>query len=172
MTVGPHAADVREALDQLGVLQDHVTRLPNRRAFRMLGQQLIEISARHKHDLTVFLLRVDNLDAIRASRGEREGNWVLVAVAEVLRSTFRESDVIARLRDDEFVVLAVETSADEVPFVEERIAAGLAGAPALKARQEAVAIRIGAAPYSRGASLTELIERASAGLGRSEASAP
>ena len=133
---------------------------------------MLEISARHQHDFTIVLLRIDNLDAIRASRGERDGNWVLVAVAEVLRSTFRDSDVIARLRDDEFVVLAVETSEDEAPFVEERIAAGLAAAPALQPREEAVAVRIGVAPYTRGASLTELIERASRRLCLSEAPAP
>lgn len=172
MTAGPDATEVRKALDSLSVMQDHVTRLPNRRAFRLLGQQLLEIATRHKHEFTVFLLRIDNLDAIRASRGEREGNWVLIALAEVLRATFRESDVIARLRDDEFIVLAVETTEDEVPFVEERIAAGLATTPALQAREEAVMVRVGAAAYERGATLTELIERASSRMRRSEAPAP
>jgi diguanylate cyclase (GGDEF)-like protein len=164
MTAGPDAVEVRQALEALSVMQDHVTRLPNRRAFRMLGQQLIEIAERHQHEFTVFLLRIDNLDAIRAAMGEREGNWTLVAAAEVLRATFRESDVIARLRDDEFVVLAMETSADEVPLVEDRIAVGLRSAPALESRAEPVLVRVGAAPYGRGATLNELIERASSAL--------
>ena len=96
MTLGLEPQDVRTALGALGAIQDEVTRLPNRRAFRMIGQQLLDVSARHNELLTLFVLRVDNLETIAASHDRRAGRWALVALAEVLRSTFRESDLLSR----------------------------------------------------------------------------
>ena len=164
MAAGPDATDLRRALDALGVLQDEATRLPNRRAFRMLAQQLLDMSARHHHPFMVFVLRVDNIDAIRAQRGDCEADWTLVAFAELLRATFRESDLIARLRDEEFVVVATETAEQQVPLIEERLAAGLESTDALQERSAALAVRVGAAPYARGASLNDLLGRASAAM--------
>ncbi len=153
--------DVRTALSSLSAIQDEVTRLPNRRAFRMIGQQLLDVSARHNHALTLFLLRVDNLEAIAASQDERAGRWALVALAEVLRSTFRESDLLARLRDDEFVVLATATSGEEAALVEARLTEELRQAPALQSQPLSLELSFGAASYVRGAALSDLIESAS-----------
>ena len=164
MTLGLEPQDVRTALGALGAIQDEVTRLPNRRAFRMIGQQLLDVSARHNQLLTLFVLRVDNLETIAASHDRRAGRWALVALAEVLRSTFRESDLLARLRDDEFAVLATATSGDEVALVQRRLAEELRQAPALQAQPHRLELSIGAAPYVRGATLNELVDGASQGL--------
>ena len=160
MTLDLEPQDVRTALGALSAIQDEVTRLPNRRAFRMIGQQLIDVSARHNHVLTLFLLRVDNLEAVAASDDRHAGRWMLVALAEVLRSTFRESDLLARLRDDEFAVLATATSTDEIALVESRLTEELREAPALQGRRHKLQLSVGAAPYVRGASLNELVDGA------------
>ena len=110
------------------------------------------------------MLRVDNLETIAASHDRRAGRWALVALAEVLRSTFRESDLLARLRDDEFAVLATATSGDEVALVQRRLAEELRQAPALQAQPHRLELSIGAAPYVRGATLNELVDGASQGL--------
>jgi len=164
MTLGLEAQDVKSALGALGAIQDEVTRLPNRRAFRMIGQQLLDVSARHNHALTLFVLRLDNLEAIAASDDRRAGRWALVALAEGLRSTFRDSDLLARLRDDEFAVLATATSGDEVSLIEGRLARELREAPALQAQPLGLELSVGAAPYERGASLNELIDAAGRAL--------
>jgi diguanylate cyclase (GGDEF)-like protein len=164
MTTGLDPQDVRTALGALGAIQDDVTRLPNRRAFRMIGQQLLDVSARHNHELTLFLLRINNLEAIEASPDRRASRWVLVAIAEVLRSTFRESDLVARLRDDEFAVLATATGDPDRALVEGRLAEELGAAPALQERPVALELSVGAAPYARGATLNELIDQAATAL--------
>jgi hypothetical protein len=51
----------------------------------MIGQQLFDVSARRNHVLTLFLLRVDNLEAIAASNDRCAGRWALVALVEALR---------------------------------------------------------------------------------------
>ena len=51
------------------------------------------------------------------SFGHKEGDQALVDTSQILKKTFRESDIIARIGGDEFVILAtnsVETSAEKL----------------------------------------------------------
>jgi diguanylate cyclase (GGDEF)-like protein len=60
---------------------------------------------------------LDNLKGINDTFGHKEGDQALVDTSEILKETFRESDIIARIGGDEFVVLAMnslETSAEKL----------------------------------------------------------
>jgi diguanylate cyclase (GGDEF)-like protein len=54
---------------------------------------------------------MDNLKWINDHHGHNEGDQALIGLANILKKTFRESDIIARIGGDEFVVLS--ESADE-----------------------------------------------------------
>jgi diguanylate cyclase (GGDEF)-like protein len=54
---------------------------------------------------------MDDLKRINDHYGHHEGDQALKDLAKILKQTFRESDIIARIGGDEFVVLFV--SADE-----------------------------------------------------------
>ena len=58
--------------------------------------------------MLLAFLDVDNLKWINDTFGHEAGDKVLVDAADVLRRTFRESDIIARVGGDEFAVLAIE----------------------------------------------------------------
>jgi diguanylate cyclase (GGDEF)-like protein len=58
----------------------------------------------------IFLLYadLDNLKKINDNYGHRIGDLALVDIAQVMKETFRDPDIIARIGGDEFVVLAIE----------------------------------------------------------------
>ena len=53
----------------------------------------------------LFMIDIDNFKTINDTCGHAAGDRILCAMAETLRSNFRESDVIGRIGGDEFIVL-------------------------------------------------------------------
>ena len=89
-------------------LTDELTGLYNRRAFSLLAHQQLKLSMRTKKGAILFFFDVDHFKEINDKYGHAQGDQALTQVAEALRSTFRKSDVIARIGGDEFAVLALE----------------------------------------------------------------
>ncbi len=56
---------------------------------------------------------MDDLKWINDHHGHKEGDQALIGLADILKKTFRESDIIiARIGGDEFVVLLESTDED------------------------------------------------------------
>ncbi|MDX5371382.1 MAG: GGDEF domain-containing protein [Pseudomonadaceae bacterium] len=103
--------DQLEALDQGRVALEHLARhdaltgLPNRRMFFERLEHALASARRNAHPLAVLFVDLDHFKQLNDSLGHSIGDRVLQAVANLLRSTTRESDTVARLGGDEFVVL-------------------------------------------------------------------
>lgn len=105
----------RLRLDQMAWLASHdsLTGLYNRHRFEEdLAQRLSE-SRRYGAGGAVLLLDVDHFKRINDTYGHAAGDSVLRAIAEVLRTSTRESDVAARLGGDEFIVLLPHASLEQ-----------------------------------------------------------
>jgi diguanylate cyclase (GGDEF)-like protein len=90
-------------------LTDELTGLHNRRGFLALAQQQIKLARRNKRELVLLFVDMDDFNQINDRYGHQQGDVALQRAARVLRSTFRDSDIIARYGGDEFVVLAADT---------------------------------------------------------------
>jgi diguanylate cyclase (GGDEF)-like protein len=93
-------------------LVDDLTGLCNRRGFLSLGTSHLQLSQRAGRRFIMLYADLDGLKEINDTFGHREGDVAIVKTAEILRRTFRMSDVVARMGGDEFVVLAVEAGND------------------------------------------------------------
>ena len=91
---------------------DELTGLYNRRGFLSLGGGHLELARRGARRFVLVYADLDGLKQINDTYGHREGDLAIIKTAEVLRRSFRHSDVVARLGGDEFVVLAVEAATD------------------------------------------------------------
>jgi diguanylate cyclase (GGDEF)-like protein len=91
-------------------LTDALTSLYNRRGFMHLGEQQIRIAARLNKRIFILYYDVDDLKHINDTFGHKEGDRVLADLAKILRTSFRDSDVVARMGGDEFVVMAMEAA--------------------------------------------------------------
>ena len=67
--------------------------------------------------VSVVLVDVNNLTAVNREYGVRAGDAVLRHVARTIEATKRYNDVVARLGDDEFGVLLMETGEEGHPGV-------------------------------------------------------
>jgi diguanylate cyclase (GGDEF)-like protein/PAS domain S-box-containing protein len=87
-------------------LVDELTGLYNRRGFLAFSEQHLISLQRANKSLMVVYADLDGLKQINDSFGHKEGDRALMKTAEILRETFRTSDVIGRLGGDEFTVFA------------------------------------------------------------------
>ena len=87
-------------------LVDELTGLYNRRGFLTLAEQQLKLAQRSGAEMRMFFADLDGMKQINDNFGHNEGDWAIIKTAEILRQTFRESDIIARFGGDEFTALA------------------------------------------------------------------
>jgi diguanylate cyclase (GGDEF)-like protein len=114
-----------EALRMLS-LTDELTGLLNRRGFCTLAEHQLKAARRTSQGSMLVYGDMDGLKAINDKFGHHTGSEAIVAMAEVIRNTFRESDLLARLGGDEFTVLVTNVGIDDGPSILERLQTSLA----------------------------------------------
>lgn len=102
-------------------LIDPLTGLYNRRGFHALADGHIMMARRRQRRFSIVCADLDGLKVINDTRGHKEGDSAIVHTAEILKTCFRQSDLVARFGGDEFVVLALDTEADSNGLIERRI---------------------------------------------------
>ncbi|MEZ6194887.1 MAG: sensor domain-containing diguanylate cyclase [Planctomycetota bacterium] len=106
-TTMANAETLRE-LQELTVI-DPLTLLYNRRHFdRQLARE-IERARRYGRPLTLALLDIDDFKGLNDRNGYSIGDKVIRLVAERIRDTFRDSDIVTRWGGDKFAVILPET---------------------------------------------------------------
>jgi len=88
-------------------ITDELTGLYNRRGFLVLTRKQLEMAARLNKLLWLIYLDIDNMKWINDNLGHKEGDEALIDMADILKQTFRESDIIARIGGDEFAIVAL-----------------------------------------------------------------
>lgn len=100
---------------------DELTGLLNRRGFFGLVEHQLRIAQRTGKEMLLCYADLDGLKLINDTLGHNVGDQAIADAAEVLRQTFRQSDILARIGGDEFVILVT----DPVARSEEGISARL-----------------------------------------------
>jgi diguanylate cyclase (GGDEF)-like protein/PAS domain S-box-containing protein len=141
---------------------DELTGLYNRRGFSTLGQQQLKMANRAKRKMVLLFADFDELKRINDTLGHHEGDQALIDIADVLKETFRESDIIARIGGDEFVVLAIETDGLSAETLTARLQENLEVRNAKGDRSYKLSLSVGIARYDpkHPCSIDELLARA------------
>lgn len=84
---------------------DFLTGLPNRRTFYDRLSVALSEAKRNKHTLAVMFIDLDRFKQINDTWGHEMGDKVLKTVATAMKGFLRESDSLARIGGDEFVLL-------------------------------------------------------------------
>src|SRR4051812_20017809 len=87
---------------------DALTNLRNRRMFRDRLEQEILKSDRTGLSFAMMFLDLDHFKEVNDTMGHETGDHLLKEAALRLKSCVRETDTVARLGDDEFVLLLTE----------------------------------------------------------------
>lgn len=96
----------KQAEEQLHHLAyyDELTGLPNRTLFARLVDQALMVAQRNETSGCVMFMDINRFKRINDTLGRRIGDELLRQVAQRVRDTLRDEDVVARLSGDEFAV--------------------------------------------------------------------
>jgi diguanylate cyclase (GGDEF)-like protein len=123
-------------------LSDELTGLYNLRGFRLLADQALRLAQRANLPFSVLFIDLDNLKQINDSMGHTAGSVFLTETAEILRATFRETDVLGRIGGDEFAV-AGQFSHAAISFAVKRLEERCAKRNAEAGRRIALSFSVG-----------------------------
>ena len=157
VTIALLIARLRAALDTEKALSrtDFLTGLLNARAFAELAAAEIARARRFDHPLAIAYLDLDDFKRVNDRFGHAQGDLLLRDVAHLLRAQLRETDGVARVGGDEFLLLLPETSRRDAEHVVQKLRNALEGA--MRARDLEVTFSIGVATFSASRSDVELM---------------
>jgi diguanylate cyclase (GGDEF)-like protein len=144
-------------------LTDELTKIHNRRAFQVLGEYALHEARRNHQQLTVLYFDLNGLKKINDSLGHEVGSRLLIDAANLLRASFRSSDIVARVGGDEFAVVGGASRTDLLAALT-RLDVATAVANRAPGASYRISYSMGEATYEPGTkeSFVELVERADA----------
>jgi diguanylate cyclase (GGDEF)-like protein/PAS domain S-box-containing protein len=121
--ISKEITEIKRMQEQLRTLSltDQLTGLYNRRGLFTTVDQLFKQAKRQKKGIYMLYADIDNMKEINDTYGHKEGDSALVEAAIILKTNYRESDIIARIGGDEFVVIPVGTSDDDIKIIIDRL---------------------------------------------------
>ncbi|MFC0250693.1 putative bifunctional diguanylate cyclase/phosphodiesterase [Massilia consociata] len=145
---------------------DPVTDLPNRRASNETLDAMLERAGTQGEKVGVLLIDLDNFKVVNDTAGHDAGDQLLREVARLLRAQVRETDLVARIGGDEFIVIAgAMRTTEELDHLAHRIIEALQRPLQLNGTEFLATASIGAAVFpDDAASAPELVSNADTAL--------
>ncbi|MBY5967427.1 sensor domain-containing diguanylate cyclase [Halomonas denitrificans] len=168
------AASIRihHQMEEMALLSgtDPLTGVCNRRAFATRFGALTKRWQCHSAALGIALIDLDHFKSINDTYGHDVGDQVLVAVAKALTSSFRKSDLIARMGGEEFCVVMADVDKPALMVALERFNQALASLDVSAAGAPiAVTASIGALLIDQGhEDLSQLVSHADKAMYRAK----
>lgn len=117
--VKPRQSGVPED-DKLATL-DPLTRLANRTYFFERGEQEVSAANRHKQELALLVIAIDNFKELCEKTDDRLRRGIIRKLGSYMSSEVRLEDTVARIEKDRFAILLAETGLEEAGDMAERL---------------------------------------------------
>ncbi|MES2164773.1 MAG: GGDEF domain-containing protein [Pseudomonadota bacterium] len=108
---------------------DYLTGILNRRAFTAAGNLRLRGASERNETLAVILFDVDHFKSVNDSYGHDAGDQVLIRIAEVVRDSLRDGEIVARYGGEEFVVMPAYCGLEAARALAERLREAIANEP-------------------------------------------
>jgi diguanylate cyclase (GGDEF)-like protein/PAS domain S-box-containing protein len=147
-------------------MHDPLTGLPNRAMFLESLDRAIRKARRRQGRFSVLFIDLDHFKEVNDSLGHAAGDQLLQGLSQRLASAVRQSDLVARMGGDEFVVLIEEhRGPEEVMIVAQKILSFLERPMVLDWREVTVSGSVGIASYpDDGDDIETLVRHADAAM--------
>jgi len=141
---------------------DELTGLYNRRGFYAIAQQQLKVANRAQGEVALLFADMDKFKSINDQWGHQQGDEALAATAKILKQTFRESDLIARIGGDEFAVLLNDTREKNLSVVFNRLQKNIDAFNIQSGRVFNLSLSVGMAVYDhdKPCTIDELLKQA------------
>ena len=111
----------RTALLREQARHDGLTNLLNQHSFYSELRRELLRGQRRNHSTVLIYFDLDGFKILNDSQGHKRGDEILVAVAESMKTTLRETEISARYGGDEFCVILPEGTIEEAEHVCQRL---------------------------------------------------
>lgn len=139
---------------------DHLTGLANRTLLHERLRHAILRAQNHSQKVAVFLLDIDYFKQINDSLGHADGDVLLAAVGQRLLSSVRESDTVARIGGDEFVIVMPEfRTIQDVEWCGHQIIRNTAQPIEINGREVSLTLSVGVSIFPEGGRVAEELLR-------------
>lgn len=141
--------------------RDPLTGLASRSLLEETTRYNFALAIRNHWDLYVLLLNLDDFKKINAQLGYEQGDQLLREVAKRLSSCVRPSDIVSRLKDDEFVIVIIQPiTPEDVRKIAQRMIDATCQ-PILLSQEVILNASVGVASYPRqGDTLENVLQQA------------
>lgn len=159
---GVMVESLRLYINKLAYRADHdeLTELPNRRLFLDRLEQAIKHAQRSGNHIAVLFIDLDHFKEINDSLGHLVGDQVLIHVAHMIQTNFREIDTISRLGGDEFsLIIDSLEGIESVSTIAQKLVALLQHPICIDKRELYVTCSIGISIYPNDGELPENLLR-------------
>lgn len=149
---------------------DSLTELLSRQGVLDKLRELIALSERYKHNLSVSLLDIDHLNKINERHGQFIGDVVLENVAKTIHQNIRGSDIAGRYGDDEFIIVLPRSNLYAAMVTAERIRNTIQSAEIKDAEDNIFTITVsqGLSSWEQGEDAQALLSRAEENLNKAK----
>ena len=89
---------------------DGLTGLYNRRQFEISLEQEYNRTKRHPSDFSLAILDIDFFKKVNDTYGHQYGDYVLKTVADIMKQSFRKTDLLYRYGGEELIMIMPETN--------------------------------------------------------------
>ncbi|MFA9374777.1 MAG: diguanylate cyclase, partial [Poseidonibacter sp.] len=110
----------KKELEKLASI-DQLTGIYNRRMIEEFLQVEIDIAKRHEYDLSLIMIDIDFFKTVNDNHGHPIGDEVLNQIAKVISNNLRKSDIFGRYGGEEFLIICVETNANDAFTLSEKL---------------------------------------------------
>jgi len=100
---------------------DHLTGISNRRGLMEALSMMFKIADRHSYSLSLCMFDIDHFKRFNDSYGHPVGDLILRGLAQVVKASIRETDLIGRYGGEEFTIVFPATSKEEAETTAEKI---------------------------------------------------
>lgn len=140
---------------------DGLTQIHNKRYLFEALEREITRARRHERPLSALMIDIDNFKRINDHYGHLAGDYVLRALAEVVKTRIRRDEVFARYGGEEFAIVLPETGLEGAQALAESIRA-IAESSKFSFQSEfiAVTVSIGCAEVRDDDDAASLVQRA------------
>lgn len=139
---------------------DPLTHLPNRRAFDDAVAEQMHQWRRQQTPFSLLIIDVDHFKRLNDRLGHPAGDSVLQQLGQLLRETFRGSDIVCRIGGEEFAVVLPGTPLETAARIGERVRRLVEATPfELDSGPAAATISLGVAEVLAGEEVGRLIRR-------------
>ena len=129
-------------------MHDTLTGLPNRAMFMEALERAVHKARRRSVRFSVLFIDLDRFKEVNDTMGHHAGDLLLQEVGRRLCAAVRQSDLVARLSGDEFVVLVEEHGGpEEVMIVAQKVLDALATPVMIEWREAAISGSVGIASF-------------------------